>query len=57
MRKANKTKFAVEYFTKFRVKILFISELKQPIIRILYIYWLNAVAKYWYLKMEEKEKS
>ena len=33
-----------------------ISKLKQTVIRILYIYRLNAVAKYWYLKMEEEDK-
>ena len=33
-----------------------INELKQPVIIILYIYRLNPVSKYWYLKMEEEEK-
>ena len=34
-------------------KCIFMSKLKQPIIRILYR--LNAVAKYWYLKIEEEK--
>ena len=37
-------------------KYIFMSELKQPKIKILYIYRLNAIAKYWYNKMEEEKK-
>ena len=35
----------------------FIRELKEPIIRILYIYKLIAIAKYWYLNKNERRIS
>ena len=59
MTTANKTKFYDKYFNKFRVKVPFsfkIRELKQLIIRFLYIHGMNAIAKYWYLKNEEKKE-
>ena len=31
---------------------IFIKELKEIVIRVLYIYRLNAIAKYWYLKQK-----
>ena len=33
---------------------IFISELKEPIVKILYIYTLIAIAKYWYLNKNER---
>ena len=38
-------------------KYIFMSELKQPKIRILYIYRLNAIAKYWYKNGGRRENS
>ena len=55
MTKTNKTKFYVEYFFILSENAFSINEFKQTIARILYTYRLNAIAKYWYLKMEEGE--
>ena len=55
MTTANKTKFYVEYLLNLLRKYIFMNELKQPKIRILYIYRLNSIAKYWYNKMGEEE--